>query len=807
MTLSKLVFSASLSMLLLLVCIFCNPVLGGSHTPRCPGRCSGHGVCDANGVCRCTVGYTGPDCASMTCPYGKAWAGIAAVDDDLHDQEVECSNMGTCDRVTGQCICQRPFIGPACSVMDCPPGNATDNNPTPPCNGHGKCISLKEAAETDDGIRLISTTTYTLWDAERIRGCVCNFGWTGHDCARRECVYGPDPLRASAGASEQQTFSCTGTSGTFRLKFRGIATTAISFSASTSDLKQALEALPTIEEVSVTLATGSALCDGDGQAFTITFNKQHGDLPPVSVIASSVTSISLSSSTDGTRPADECSNRGSCDESFNKGLCSCDSAWKSSDGTGGNVDGGIPDCGRLSGSSRTSCDPSSNPCNGHGVCSGNPTYRCTCFVGYTGAFCSLRTCPEGLSWWEVPLAANVGHQFAECSNRGKCERTGDNAGKCTCDQGFEGPACERLSCPLLCGTGLCLSNAQLARLNEVQGQRIPRSYGSNVGEHATWDAHKIRMCKCDLYAHTYPEHGGHTNATGGCPDRSCMYGDDPESGSGMYDNDFRNSTNEKQTIKCVGTGGSFTLSFRGETTNSIPWNAPAENTVNELSQTASVTKGSTTVTASSSVGTVLATGDIIFISNINTRTSSLANDKKLSNRLKYKVTGVSGSTITVSEKVGIATASGLKIELQQVSVKSALESLNGINTVAVSMSSVSDGESSTAACSSGGVYIEVEFQQPGNLPYLTAGASSLTSGAITVIETVPGDRESYECGNRGTCDRATGICECFEGYGASNRNQEIGTHPSCGSRVSYKLEPVGASGIPTPVESNTFEDF
>ena len=49
--------------------------------------------------------------------------------DQAHNQ-VECSNMGVCDRSTGLCTCREGFEGIACERQSCPSK----------CNGVGKMI-------------------------------------------------------------------------------------------------------------------------------------------------------------------------------------------------------------------------------------------------------------------------------------------------------------------------------------------------------------------------------------------------------------------------------------------------------------------------------------------------------------------------------------------------------------------------------------------------------------------------------------------------------------------------------------------
>lgn len=111
-----------------------------------------------------------------------------------------------------------------------------------------------------------------------------------------------------------------------------------------------------------------------------------------------------------------------------------------------------------------------NYCNGHGICNGALSL-CECFEGYGAATditlyrapdCSALTCPSGRAWGDVPTAPNVAHALAECSNRGKCDRT---KGICKCFEGFTGDACQRMACPNDCsGHGQCVSMSQMAQM-------------------------------------------------------------------------------------------------------------------------------------------------------------------------------------------------------------------------------------------------------------------------------------------------------------------------------------------------------
>ena len=91
----------------------------------------------------------------------------------------------------------------------------------------------------------------------------------------------------------------------------------------------------------------------------------------------------------------------------------------------------------------------------------------------------------------------VPHSYAECSNKGQCDRS---TGTCSCFEGYEGAACERSSCPSQCsGHGVCRYIEQVGTYNATM-----------------WDAGKIQGCMCD---------GGWTGVD--CSERICPEGDDP----------------------------------------------------------------------------------------------------------------------------------------------------------------------------------------------------------------------------------------------------------------------------------------
>ena len=121
--------------------------------PPPPGNC-------ALRVCYCWEGFTGADCSLRTCPRDHAWSDRAASSDNAHNP-AECSNMGTCNRQTGQCSCRKGFEGRACSRLSCP------ND----CSKHGVCQDMSHFASVKDPGEGTVFAYDHAWDSDMI------FGW------------------------------------------------------------------------------------------------------------------------------------------------------------------------------------------------------------------------------------------------------------------------------------------------------------------------------------------------------------------------------------------------------------------------------------------------------------------------------------------------------------------------------------------------------------------------------------------------------------------------------------------------------
>jgi hypothetical protein len=161
------------------------------------------------------------------------------------------------------------------------------------------------------------------------------------------------------------------------------------------------------------------------------------------------------------------------------------------------------------------CD---NNCSGHGTCLTDDV--CKCYdnwgvgLSHDSGDCSDRICPFELAWVDNPNKAGEFHKYAECANRGICNR---DTGECSCFDGYEGKACQRTACPNDCsGHGTCEYIEDMyyaATWNDF----TKTGFESDPKEFAyrNWDNRKVRGCVCDA---TYGDID--------CSKRMCPYGND-----------------------------------------------------------------------------------------------------------------------------------------------------------------------------------------------------------------------------------------------------------------------------------------
>ena len=163
----------------------------------CPNGCSGHGSCGSDDRCTCYLrpnndsAWQAADCSERTCPMDLAWVKYPVAGENNVHESTECSNMGICDRKSGECECFDGYEGIACERTSCP------ND----CSARGICYTQKQLATE-------AATTYdTPWDAMKHVGCVCDLGFRGPDCSLQECPSGTDVL---SGDGNTKGRDCSG---------------------------------------------------------------------------------------------------------------------------------------------------------------------------------------------------------------------------------------------------------------------------------------------------------------------------------------------------------------------------------------------------------------------------------------------------------------------------------------------------------------------------------------------------------------------------------------------------------------------
>jgi len=197
-------------------------LMAGHAAAYCPNACSGHGTCTFSPKDSCTCysrrenhhapgghtnqlsqssvvpAWTGADCSLRTCAKGYAWAGSPTQNND-HQDLVECSGKGNCDRKTGECECFDGFWGEGCRRSSCP------ND----CNGHGTCQSLFHFAQDyyRVGTKDSAAEYDSSWDSMYEYGCKCDDGYRGPDCSLIECPSDSDPL---GGDDNRHGRDCSG---------------------------------------------------------------------------------------------------------------------------------------------------------------------------------------------------------------------------------------------------------------------------------------------------------------------------------------------------------------------------------------------------------------------------------------------------------------------------------------------------------------------------------------------------------------------------------------------------------------------
>lgn len=352
--------------------------------------CYGRGVClefSGNFVCKCYDGFDG-DCQVKNCPTGRAWWSEPAVNDIAHDEYIECSGKGACDKKTGDCICQFGFEGAACERMSCPATYDASHNPTY-CSGSGRCLSMRSYALQATTGMIPTPFNYgsnpnsaSTWDSDMIFTCSADIYDYIHDNKSAGSVsdlllhdiYGYKEVKRSKGydlnkfsclngttnsppfVPETYKLVCVASSGWFKLSWRNLVSNPIYYNWSLTQLKIEIQLFYKMGNVDVVFSTNQITSSPTSSFIGTICSSNHYNIDIMIMEYATTHDLIQVHSTGGgfdsnslhleryqlfTGVLKECSGNGICD--YNTGRCSCASAFGPSDGYGNS--GPRDDCG------------------------------------------------------------------------------------------------------------------------------------------------------------------------------------------------------------------------------------------------------------------------------------------------------------------------------------------------------------------------------------------------------------------------------------------------------------------------------
>ncbi|KAK1942072.1 Tenascin [Phytophthora citrophthora] len=373
-----------------------------------------------------------------------------------------------------------------------------------------------------------------------------------------------------------------------------------------------------------------------------------------------------------------------------------------------------------------------NKCSGHGKCGLNDV--CQCMQNWIGGDCSGRQCPFTRAWQDTAQRKDDAHYYAECGNRGTCDRT---TGECSCDAGFVGSGCRRMQCPNDCsGHGTCEYIEELA--SDTHNRRIGGQSGLT---YELWDQEKIMGCVCD---------GGFEGHD--CSLRTCPKGDDPLTGSA--------SQNEMvQAIVLDRAGGEGYLTYHD------PYgNIYTTETIKFAGSGAS--PGTTFVAAD----------DATTCKSIQTALRRLPNNvlngvSVVSAAIFYSFTRtdptdpVGKGTVNVVSNGGSSTQTSVICEVLFPAGAGTTGYQQPLGCHIGAHNGAGQHPAAAGLGNSGTCVVKEVFPIPvPTLPADRMGPDAATERPLS---------ELAECSGRGTCDYTTGTCTCFTGHmGLACQSQE-----------------------------------
>merc|ERR1711871_833065 len=570
-----------------------------------------------------------------------------------------------------------------------------------------------------------------VWDADKIHGCVCDEGYEGYDCSLRVCPKGDDPL-TSGQSNEIQLIACNANanSGSFTLTFtkqgppfRLETTPPISSAANANDV---INAFFGIAKVAVAFTAGfTTLCSPEIIDQT---GKKQRNIIKIEFLQ----------------------DFGNLPKLI----------------PGGTIkqlidvyhDGDIPPTGSLK---SVKGEKENIACSGRGFCD-ELTGVCSCYTSYQTSDGYANAGQRGdCGSPKGGITACPGAGLA-CSGHGFC--SGAPSFQCMCSAGYASGDCSIRTCPEApswfdtataldvahipaeCSNmGICdRTKGECKCRTNFEGGACDRMSCPGGDPPCTGHGECLSMAQLAIQS-TKHTNGAESSFTyGRTPndpyhwDYNKLYGCKCDPGYYGYDCSQRTcpegddpltgtgngdvvQVKEMQVIKCVADGGTFKLRFRTKVTNPIPYKADKPVLEKEIE-------------ALDSLGGATYAGDVKIELVPNTASEICSRDA-----------GYNGTKIRVYFESELGDLPPI-VPIFQISGQTQSTLLFN-STTSKTITVYTDGES------------------------------------IDGVVSIKGTTESSECADRGICERETGICHCFHGFGSSNGNgmrSKAGTRGDCG---------------------------
>jgi hypothetical protein len=187
------------------------------------------GLCDrGTGECECFDGYSGIDCGSTNCPDDCSGNGrcmtiaeMARAAPARSGNTIEVargSHFVSTELTPDVAVGDTVYLGEqadydsatAYTVTGIVSKMSSQASAVVTLGNQGFTVSPRAQKSLPFGSALYTVGNYNLWDANKIAGCVCDDGFSGHNCGSMKCPVGADPLDVT-GEDKENSHSSTST--------------------------------------------------------------------------------------------------------------------------------------------------------------------------------------------------------------------------------------------------------------------------------------------------------------------------------------------------------------------------------------------------------------------------------------------------------------------------------------------------------------------------------------------------------------------------------------------------------------------